>query len=86
MAELSDGEMQKAMVARVLAQKSPLLIMDEPSAFLDYVAKEELFEMLKTLCRDEGIGILFSSHDLELIKKYADRRLQIEDGRLSELK
>lgn len=82
LAELSDGEMQKAMVARVLAQKSPLLIMDEPSAFLDYVAKEELFEMLKTLCRDEGIGILFSSHDLELIKKYADERAHIEDGKL----
>ncbi|MFM9984391.1 MAG: ABC transporter ATP-binding protein [Flavobacteriales bacterium] len=85
LAELSDGEMQKAMVARVLAQKSPLLIMDEPSAFLDYVAKEELFEMLKSLCRDEGIGILFSSHDLELIKKYADRRLHVEDGRLRSL-
>lgn len=85
LSHLSDGEMQKAMVARVLAQKSPLLILDEPSAFLDYVAKEELFAMLKTLCKEEGIGILFSSHDLELIKKYADRRLHIEDGKVGEV-
>lgn len=82
LANLSDGEMQKAQIARVLAQQTPLLILDEPSAFLDYVAKEELFELLLTICKEEGISILFSSHDLDLIKKYADRRVHIEDGKL----
>ncbi len=77
LSEISDGEMQKAMIARTLAQQTPLLIMDEPTAFLDYVAKEELFVTLKQLSKDEKIAIVFSSHDLELVKKYADKVVEI---------
>jgi len=81
LAEISDGELQKAMIARSLVQQTPLILMDEPTAFLDYVAKEELFEQLKTLAKEENIAILFSSHDLELVRKYADRVVKVEDGK-----
>jgi iron complex transport system ATP-binding protein len=77
LAEISDGEMQKVMIARTLAQQTPLLLMDEPTAFLDYIAKEELFATLKRLSQEEKIAILFSSHDMELVKKYADRIVEI---------
>lgn len=80
LAEISDGELQKAMIARSLVQQTPLILMDEPTAFLDYVAKEELFEQLKRLAVEENIAILFSSHDLELVKKYADKVVQVEEG------
>lgn len=80
LAEISDGELQKAMIARSLVQQTPLILMDEPTAFLDYVAKEELFEQLKKLAKEENIAILFSSHDLELVKKYADRIVQVKDS------
>lgn len=70
---LSDGEMQKVMIARALAQQTPLLVLDEPTAFLDYVAREEVFALLHNLSTQSDKAILFSSHDLELVKKYADR-------------
>lgn len=78
LAEISDGELQKAMIARSLVQRTPLILMDEPTAFLDYVAKEELFEQLMKLAKEENIAILFSSHDMELVRKYADRIIKIE--------
>ncbi len=80
LAQLSDGELQKAMIARSLVQQTPLILMDEPTAFLDYVAKEELFIQLKKLAKEENIAILFSSHDLELVNKYADRIFKVEEG------
>lgn len=83
LAQLSDGELQKAMIARSLVQQTPLILMDEPTAFLDYVAKEELFIQLKKIAKEENIAILFSSHDLELVKKYADRVLKVEGGIVS---
>jgi iron complex transport system ATP-binding protein len=74
---LSDGELQKAMIARALAQKAPLMILDEPTAFLDFVAKEELLQTLVELARREKIALLFSTHDLELAGKYATRQIHI---------
>jgi iron complex transport system ATP-binding protein len=78
--QLSDGEMQKVMIARALAQQTPIIILDEPTAFLDYVAKEELFVLLKQVARENEIAILFSSHDLDLVEKFATRTWTIADG------
>lgn len=72
LSEISDGELQKAMIARALAQKTPLIVMDEPSSFLDYVAKEDLFVLLKKIAHEDKISIVFSSHDLDMISKYSD--------------
>jgi iron complex transport system ATP-binding protein len=77
MSECSDGELQKAMIARALAQGSQLMIMDEPTAFLDYIAKEELFLMLKKLLEESRVSVLFSSHDIALMEKYAGEIIQL---------
>lgn len=70
--ELSDGERQKVMVAKALAQQTPIIILDEPSAFLDYPSKEELMDLLRSLAHNENKAILLSSHDLDIIRRYTD--------------
>lgn len=81
--QLSDGELQKAMIARALAQKPSFLLLDEPTTFLDYVAKEELMETLRRLSENNGPGILFTSHDLDIIGKHAQRKLELKNGSVS---
>lgn len=74
-ATLSDGERQKAMIARALAQEAPLIILDEPAAFLDAPSRIELMRLLQTLAHDHGRTVLISSHDIALSVRYADRLL-----------
>lgn len=69
---LSDGERQKVMIAKAIAQNTPLIFLDEPSAFLDYPSKIELFSILKTLAVEKKKTIIFSTHDLELLLRYTD--------------
>ena len=69
---LSDGEKQKVMIAKALAQNTPIIMLDEPTAFLDYPSKIELFSLLKKLAKEQHKAILFSSHDLELLLRFAD--------------
>ncbi len=70
--ELSDGERQRAMIARLLAQDTGLMIMDEPTAFLDIPSRLEIMKLLLSLTR-EGKTIIFSTHDLGIALKMADR-------------
>lgn len=70
---LSDGERQKAMIAKALAQQTPVIFLDEPTAFLDYPSKVEVMRLLHTLSRNEGKTIFMSTHDLELALQIADR-------------
>lgn len=65
---ISDGERQKTMIARALIQDTPLMIMDEPTSFLDYKSKVEWWALLSKL-KDQGKIIVVSSHDLDLLKK-----------------
>ena len=69
---LSDGERQKTMIARAIAQEAPLLLLDEPSAFLDYPSRRELMLLLQSLAHDHGKCILLSTHDVELATQSAD--------------
>lgn len=62
--ELSDGERQRAMIARVLAQDAEILIMDEPTAYLDIRSKYEIIHLLHDLSRNRGKTVIFSTHDL----------------------
>lgn len=71
--ELSDGERQKAFIAKVLAQECPVMILDEPSAFLDVVSRMEIMVLLRSLAREQGKSVLLSTHDLELSLRMADR-------------
>lgn len=69
---LSDGEKQKIMIAKAIAQNTPVIMLDEPTAFLDYPSKIELFTLLKRLAKEQHKTIIFSSHDLELLLRYTD--------------
>ena len=71
--ELSDGERQKVMIARALAQEPQVLLLDEPTAFLDLPRRVEIMQLLHRLAREQGCAILLSTHDLELALRLADR-------------
>ena len=71
--ELSDGELQKVMVARALAQEPEIIMLDEPTAFLDVTRKVELMELLWSISRTRRTGVLVSSHDLELLLRISDK-------------
>ena len=70
---LSDGEKQKVMIAKALVQDTPIIYMDEPSAFLDYPSKVELMLLIDRLAKEEHKTILYSSHDLELLMKHSTK-------------
>lgn len=79
--ELSDGQRQKVMVAKSLAQQTPIIILDEPTAFLDYNSRHQLFLILKKLCNEQHKLIIVSSHDLDLMKHYISKTIELtEDG------
>lgn len=82
MNELSDGERQKILVAKSIAQQTPVILLDEPSAFLDYQSKTELMRLLARLAHEEGRTILISSHDLDIVGKTADIFWVIENGEI----
>ena len=71
--ELSDGERQKALIARGLAQEPRLMILDEPTAFLDLPRRVETMHLLRRLARAADRSFLLSTHDLELALRSADR-------------
>lgn len=78
--EISDGEKQKAMLARALAQDSALLLLDEPTAFLDLPRRVEAMRMLRRISRESGRAVLLSTHDLELALRAADRLWLLSPG------
>ncbi len=70
---LSDGERQKATIAKALAQDTPIIILDEPTAFLDLPARVEVMQLLRKLATNEDKSILMSTHDLDLALQMSDR-------------
>ena len=71
--ELSDGERQKAMIAKALAQECPIILLDEPTAFLDINSRIEIMYLLKELASKEQKSILLSTHDIETAIRLGDR-------------
>jgi iron complex transport system ATP-binding protein len=71
--ELSDGERQRIMIARALVQDTPIMIFDEPTAFLDIPNKYEIILLLKNLTRQKSKTIIFSTHDLNIALQLADK-------------
>lgn len=78
---LSDGEKQKVMIAKALVQDTPIIYMDEPSAFLDYPSKVELMRLIAKLAKEEYKTILYSSHDLDLLMKHAATMWVVAKGK-----
>ena len=78
--ELSDGERQRAMIAKVLAQDTPLLLFDEPTAHLDLPNRVSILLLLKKLAKDTGKSIVLSTHELELAMQIADRLWLMSDN------
>ena len=70
---LSDGERQKAFIAKALAQSTPLMLLDEPTAFLDLPSRVEIMHLLKELAHNHNKTILLSTHDMELAMQTADK-------------
>ena len=70
---LSDGERQKVMIAKALAQETPVIFLDEPTAFLDYPSKVEIMQSLHDLSRKVNKTVFMSTHDLEIALQIADR-------------
>lgn len=70
---LSDGERQKVMIAKALAQGTPIILLDEPTAFLDFPSKVEIMQLLHQLSRKTNKTIFLSTHDLELALQIADK-------------
>ncbi len=78
---LSDGNFQKALIAKALAQQTQILVLDEPGAYLDFGSKHRLFEDLKELSEKQQKCILVSSHDLQLVAKYCNKVLLIYESK-----
>ena len=79
---LSDGEKQKCMIAKALAQQTPIIMLDEPTAYLDYPSKVGLMQMLKKVAATEGKAVIVSTHDLDIALRISDKIWLMNDGRL----
>ena len=83
--ELSDGERQKISIARALAQEAQVMLLDEPTAFLDLPRRVELMTILRDLARRRNMALLLSTHDLDLALRFADRLwILSSDGELAQ--
>ena len=85
MGRLSDGERQKVMIAKAMAQHTPVIVLDEPTAFLDYPSKVAVMKTLARLAHDEGKTILMSTHDLELATQLGDELMEIENKHIRKI-
>lgn len=80
--ELSGGEQQRVLLARALAQSTPVLLLDEPTTHLDLQHQVGLLELVHQLARNENLTVLIALHDLNLAARYADRVALIVDGEI----
>jgi len=83
--QLSGGEQQRVLLARALAQSTPVLLLDEPTTHLDLQHQVGLLELVHKLARDENLTVLIALHDLNLAARYADRLALIVDGEIKAL-
>ncbi len=78
---ISDGQRQRVLLARAICQEPEVLIMDEPTGFLDIRHKLELLQVLMKMVRERGTAVLISMHEIELTRKFADTVICLKDGK-----
>ena len=80
--QLSGGEQQRVLLARALAQDTPILLLDEPTAHLDLEHQSSLLRLVQTMAHDQQLGVFMAVHDLNLVSLYADRVALLFNGRV----
>ena len=80
--QLSGGEVQRVMIARAMAQQTPVLLLDEPLSNLDVSHKFEVMNLLRTLNREQNVTVLIVVHDFAFAKQFADTTLLLKDGKM----
>ena len=80
--EISDGERQKVVIAKAIAQQTPVILLDEPTAFLDYPSKHRMFRLLTQVAKDLNKAILLSTHDIDHAKRFGDVAWMMDKGQL----
>lgn len=80
--EISGGQQQKVLIARALAQKADILLLDEPTSNLDIKHQLEVMEIMKNIVKNKGISAIMALHDLNLASRYADRIIMMKEGKI----
>lgn len=78
--ELSGGERQRVLIARALAQEPRVILLDEPTSFLDLKFKREVFQLISSLSRDRGLSVVVVSHDIDMVSRYCSRLIMLKNG------
>lgn len=79
-AQLSDGEKQKVMLVRCLSQETPIILLDEPMAFLDYPSRIQFLSLIKKIAQEQNKYVILSTHDIEISLPFADQILALTKG------
>jgi len=79
---LSGGEKQRVLIARALAQEPQVILLDEPTSFLDLKFKREIFRLIRDLSRKQSLSVVVVSHDIDLVSQYCSRILLLNQGRI----
>ena len=78
--DLSGGEKQRVLIARALAQEPHVILLDEPTSFLDLKFKREIFRLISTLSKEKSLGVAIVSHDIDLVAQYCSKIILLKDG------
>ncbi len=78
--ELSGGERQRVLIARALTQEPKVILLDEPTSFLDLKFKREIFRLISKLSQDKGLAVALVTHDIDLASQYCHRLIMLKNG------
>jgi iron complex transport system ATP-binding protein len=82
---LSGGELQRVFIARAICQEPEIILLDEPTAFLDLAHQTQVMDLLEKLKKDKGVTVIMVSHDINLAAMYGDRLLLMKEGKVVRL-